>query len=142
MVTLKPISFQHFNQIIDIYAQGIATGIATFQNSANLEWSEWDKSHLQNCRIGAFEENIMLGWAALTPVSNRCVYEGVAEVSIYIASLYRGKGIGKMILSEIIIESEKNGIWTLDEVAAAGNQPVSTKALAAITDWLGIEIPF
>lgn len=113
MITLKPLSFQHFNQIIDIYGQGVATGIATFQNSANLEWSEWDKSHLQNCRIGAFEENVMLGWAALTLVSNRCVYEGVAEVSIYIASLYRGKGVGKMILSEIITESEKNGIWTL-----------------------------
>ena len=109
---IKKIKAAHYTQIAAIYLQGIATGLATFQTEAP-DWETWDKSHLPNCRIAAFENNQMAGWAALSPVSSRCVYTGVAEVSIYIAENFRGKGVGKILLSELIEESEAAGLWTL-----------------------------
>jgi len=102
----------NYPQVADIYLQGIATGIATFQTKAT-DWETWDKSHLSNCRIAAFAGNQMAGWAALSPVSNRCVYAGVAEVSIYIAENFRGKGVGKYLLLKLIEDSEVVGLWTL-----------------------------
>ena len=101
-----------YPQIVAIYLQGIATSNATFQTEAT-DWETWDKSHLHNCRIVAFEGNKMAGWAALSPVSSRCVYAGVAEVSIYIAQNFRGKGVGKYLLSKLIEKSEVAGLWTL-----------------------------
>lgn len=95
-----------------IYEEGIATGNATFQTTAP-GWQEWDNAHLQTCRIIAIENNNILGWAALTPVSSRCVYAGVAEVSVYVAASARGKNIGSLLLQELINQSEQNGIWTL-----------------------------
>ena len=106
------IEAEHYPQVTAIYLQGIATGIATFQTEAT-DWETWDKGHLPNCRIAAFEGNKMAGWAALSPVSSRCVYAGVAEVSIYIAENFRGKGVGKILLSKLIEESEAAGLWTL-----------------------------
>ena len=106
------IDAQHYPQVVAIYLQGIATGIATFQTEAT-EWEAWDKGHLPDCRIAAFEGSQMAGWAALSPVSSRCVYAGVAEVSIYIAEHFRGKGIGKYLLLKLIEESEAAGLWTL-----------------------------
>ena len=102
----------HYPQIAAIYLKGIATGNATFQTEAP-DWDTWDKNHLLHSRLAAFVENEMAGWAALSPVSSRCVYAGVAEVSIYIADKYRGKGIGKILFSQLIKESEDNGLWTL-----------------------------
>jgi len=109
---IKNIEAQDYPQVAAIYSAGIATGMATFQTEAT-SWEEWDKSHLKDCRIVVFENGQMAGWAALTPVSNRCVYAGVAEVSIYIAESFRGKGIGKLLLLQLIDESEKIGLWTL-----------------------------
>ncbi len=111
---------QDYFQVAEIYKQGIDTGIATFQNDIP-EWESWDKSHLPNCRIAIFEGSEMAGWAALTPVSGRCVYAGVAEVSIYIASNFRGKGIGEFLLNRLIEESEKEGLWTLQSGIFAEN---------------------
>ena len=102
----------NYPQVADIYLQGIATGLATFQTEA-ADWETWDKSHLPNCRIAAYDGNQMAGWAALSPVSSRCVYAGVAEVSIYIAENFRGKGVGKYLLLKLIEESEAAGLWTL-----------------------------
>lgn len=103
----------HYSAVKEIYEKGIATGNATFQAEAP-SWEEWDKSHLQNCRLVAIDENdIVMGWAALTPVSGRCVYAGVAEVSVYIHPHYQRSGIGKKLLEELIHESEKQNLWTL-----------------------------
>jgi L-amino acid N-acyltransferase YncA len=109
---IKPIQENNYPSIAEIYLQGIATGHATFQTEAP-EWEAWDKSHLPFCRLAAFDGVDMLGWAAVSPVSSRCVYSGVAEVSIYVASNARGKGIGKKIFTQLIKESEENGLWTL-----------------------------
>ena len=102
----------HWEAVRSIYQQGIDTGNATFQTSAP-DWNEWNNGHLQTCRIIALNNDSVLGWAALTPVSGRCVYAGVAEVSVYVAEGSRGKNIGNMLLKELISESEKNNIWTL-----------------------------
>jgi L-amino acid N-acyltransferase YncA len=111
-MNIKNIQENNYTAIAEIYLQGIATGHATFQTEVPA-WHEWDKSHLSFCRLAAFENDKMLGWAALSPVSSRCVYGGVAEVSIYVATGARGKGIGKKLFAQLIKESEENGLWTL-----------------------------
>lgn len=95
-----------------IYLEGIATGNATFEQTAP-DWEQWDAAHLRTCRIVAREGEEILGWAALSPVSNRCVYAGVAEVSIYVAATARGRGIGAKLISRLVVDSEAEGIWTL-----------------------------
>lgn len=95
-----------------IYEEGIATGQATFQRQAP-EWDEWNNDHLKHSRIVVKEDGQVLGWAALTAVSGRCVYAGVGEVSVYVSTKARGKGLGKQLLQKLIEESEANDIWTL-----------------------------
>jgi len=106
----------------EIYEEGIATGNATFQQSAPT-WEEWNNSHLAHSRIVAKEGDNILGWAALTPVSGRCVYAGVAEVSVYVSDKARGKGLGKQLLQKLIEESEANNIWTLQAGIFPENTP-------------------
>ncbi len=103
----------HYPAVKEIYELGIATGNATFQTEAP-PWDEWDKNHLRYCRLLAMDEHdIVMGWAALTPVSGRCVYAGVAEVSVYIHPHHQGKGVGKNIMEALIRESEEQNLWTL-----------------------------
>jgi L-amino acid N-acyltransferase YncA len=111
-MTIQPLTIAHYPSVKKIYEQGIATGQATFQTTAT-EWEEWDQSHLPHSRIVAIENDEVIGWAALTPVSGRCVYAGVAEISVYIDERYRGRGIGKILLQHLIAESEAHNIWTL-----------------------------
>ncbi len=103
---------QHWEAVKTIYEEGIATGNATFQTAAP-SWQQWDNAHVKTCRLIATANNEVLGWAALTPVSSRCVYAGVAEVSVYVAANARGKNIGSLLLQELINQSEQNDIWTL-----------------------------
>ncbi len=99
--------------VLKIYSEGIESGNATFETSVPGE-EEWDKIHLTNCRLVARSGEDIIGWAALSPVSGRCTYSGVAEVSLYVTAGATGKGVGKVLLSELVKESEKTGIWTLD----------------------------
>jgi L-amino acid N-acyltransferase YncA len=117
---IVPMTQQHWESVRKIYAQGIATGNATFEQTVP-EWAEWDARHLPSCRLVALLEAKVVGWAALNRVSTRRVYEGVAEVSIYIAEQAQGQGIGKQLLAALIAESEKNGIWTLQAGILAEN---------------------
>ncbi|PIQ21523.1 MAG: N-acetyltransferase [Cytophagales bacterium CG18_big_fil_WC_8_21_14_2_50_42_9] len=109
---IVPMLPQHWQAVKTIYLEGIATGQATFQTEAP-SWEDWDQAHLSYCRLVAVEDNKVLGWVALSPVSSRCVYAGVAEVSIYIGQHHRGKRVGLQLLQSVISESEKHNIWTL-----------------------------
>ncbi|MBP6016937.1 MAG: N-acetyltransferase [Candidatus Promineofilum sp.] len=94
-----------------IYEEGIATGQATFETAAP-EWAAWDAARLTAGRLVARRHGVV-GWAALSPVSSRAVYCGVAEVSIYVAATVRGQGIGRALLAALIESSETAGLWTL-----------------------------
>ncbi len=111
-ISIVPLGDHHWDAVRSIYLQGIATGNATFQQTAP-DWKEWDAAHLQTCRMVARSEQEIVGWAALSPVSSRPVYRGVAEVSIYVAEAARGRGVGASLMARLIVESEAAGIWTL-----------------------------
>jgi len=97
----------------EIYLEGIATGDATFETDAP-GWEKWDRDHLRDGRLVARgEDGRVIGWAALSPVSGRRVYAGVAEVSVYVAASVRGQGVGQALLNALVEASEHQGIWTL-----------------------------
>ncbi|SHG72171.1 GNAT family N-acetyltransferase [Flagellimonas flava] len=99
-------------QVSNIYAEGIATGFATFEQDVP-DYDQWDQAHIKSCRLVVEDEGCILGWAALSPVSSRCVYGGVAEVSVYVGAKSRGKGVGQLIMKELIAQSEDAGFWTI-----------------------------
>lgn len=101
-----------WEQVRAIYLEGIATGQATFETEAP-GWEQWDAGHLSDCRLVARADGGILGWAALSPVSRRTVYAGVAEVSVYVSAGARGNGIGDALLAALIAASEQQGVWTL-----------------------------
>ena len=119
---MKP---EHWPGVREIYREGIATGNATFATDLpDLE--KWNSAHLQDCRLVACKRDQVLGWAALSPVSARRVYAGVAEVSVYVAAAARGRGVGKSLLKALIQESEAKGVWTLQ----AGIFPENSASIA------------
>jgi phosphinothricin acetyltransferase len=95
-----------------IYREGIETGDATFETEVP-PWEAWDASHRPDCRMVVEEGGRMLGFAALSPVSDRCVYGGVAESSVYVAASARGRGVGTLLMRALIDASEDAGLWTL-----------------------------
>ena len=106
---MQPEDWQRVKQI---YELGIATGNATFETSAP-SYESWDSAHLNFGRLVCTINEKIVGWTAISAVSSRCVYGGVAEVSIYVDENFRGKGVGKNLLSTLISDSEAKGIWTL-----------------------------
>lgn len=111
-MTIRAMAPADWSEVVEIYREGIATGHATFNTEAP-SWEDWDRGHLADCRLVAAEGGGVLGWAALSPVSDRCVYAGVAEVSVYVAGRARGRGIGRALLAALIEASEARGIWTV-----------------------------
>ncbi len=101
-----------WKEVARIYSAGIATRNATFEKLVP-DRKDWDRVHRKDCRLIARLGASIVGWAALSDVSGRCVYSGVAEVSIYGDPEYKGQGIGDKLLKKLIIESEAHGIWTL-----------------------------
>ncbi len=122
---IEPMQSGHWPEVADIYRAGIATGEATFETAVPL-FEQWDRGHLSVARLIARRGGEIVGWAALSPVSQRSVYAGVAEVSVYVAAASRGCGVGKKLLAALIDESERNGIWTLQ----AGIFPENTASIA------------
>lgn len=109
-----------WEQVRAIYLEGIATGNATFETAAPA-WETWSASHLDVCRLIARAGEMVCGWAALGRISARRVYAGVAEVSLYVAAISRGHGVGRALLERLIVESERSGIWTLQAGIMAEN---------------------
>ncbi|HMF57756.1 MAG TPA: GNAT family N-acetyltransferase [Pyrinomonadaceae bacterium] len=103
---------EDWEQVRSIYVEGIATGYATFETEAPA-WERWDMSHLPFARLVARDGNAIKGWAALSPISSRTVYAGVAEVSVYVGHAFRGAHVGRALLEALIKASEHGGIWTL-----------------------------
>ncbi len=124
-MTIEPLQHTHYADVSRIYLEGIATGQATFETEAP-SWEKWDNGHTQHSRFVAVENGEVLGWAALSPASGRCVYAGVAEVSVYIGTNHRGKGVGAILMEHLIKSSEENEIWTLQ----AGIFPENEASLA------------
>jgi phosphinothricin acetyltransferase len=105
----------------EIYEEGIAGGKATFEIYAP-SWDAWNRARLRECRLVARSGDGVVGWVALSPVSERAVYRGVAELSIYVASAARGRGVGRTLLNRLIADSEVAGIWTLQAGVLAENE--------------------
>jgi L-amino acid N-acyltransferase YncA len=120
---IYPFTPDDWPQAREIYLQGIATGVATFETEAPT-WNGWDAAHLPFARMTARQTGggMVLGWAALSLVSSRAVYRGVAEVSVYVRNLARGQGVGRALLDALVAESEKHNIWTLQASIFASNE--------------------
>ncbi len=116
--------------MLAIYRAGIDTGDASFETAVPA-WSDWDAGHLPDHRFVALEpeDGGVLGWVALSPVSGRCVYAGVAEESVYVRPDAAGRGVGTALLREVIASSERAGLWTLQ----TGIFPENTASLALHT---------
>lgn len=111
-IEIKAMTPEAWPDVARIYESGIATKNATFQTEAPA-WEAWDVAHRKDCRLLALLDGRVIGWAALSNVSSRCVYSGVAELSLYIDSDFRGKGIGNQLMQALVQESEAQGVWTL-----------------------------
>ncbi|WP_034259822.1 GNAT family N-acetyltransferase [Altibacter lentus] len=102
----------HFPAVAEIYKEGLATGLASFETTVP-SWDAWNEKFLDRCRFVLTNNDVVLGWCALSPVSKRVVYSGVAENTIYISPKHQGKGLGRRLLLHLIENSEANGFWTL-----------------------------
>jgi phosphinothricin acetyltransferase len=112
-VAIAALRAADWDDVSRIYAEGIATRLATFETEVPA-WEEWDRAHLPGHRLVARDGGRVVGWAALAPVSSRCVYAGVAEVSVYVAADARGRGVGTALLAALVESSEAGGLWTLE----------------------------
>ena len=119
--TITPMQAADWPQVSAIYNEGILTGNATFETSIPT-WEKWDAGHLPSPRLVARAAETVLGWAALSPVSSREVYAGVAEVSVYVGERFRGQAVGAALLAALIEQSEQLGIWTLQAAIFPENQ--------------------
>ena len=110
-----------WTDVARIYEEGIQTGNATFETEVP-QWEEWDAGHLEACRLVMEEDGVIVGWAALSAVSRRQVYRGVAEHSIYVADSARGRGVGTELLGALVADSEEAGFWTLQTAIFPENE--------------------
>jgi len=119
-VTLREMVADDWHRVADIFDEGLATGLATFETDVPT-WESWDDAHLPSCRLVAEAAGMIVGWAALSGVSDRCVYGGVAETSVYVDDEARGRGVGTLLLERLVAASEAAGLWTLQAGIFAEN---------------------
>jgi phosphinothricin acetyltransferase len=134
VLVVEPLREEHWRDVARIYAEGIATGNATLETEVP-EWDAWDADHLVEHRFVALDEGRVAGWAAVSPVSGRCVYGGVVEVSVYVAADARGRGVGRALLERLVESTEQAGIWTIE----AGILP-ENEASVRLHKQLGFEL--
>jgi phosphinothricin acetyltransferase len=120
-VAIEPLRPEHWSDVSRIYADGIATGHATFETDVP-SWEHWDAAHLPSHRFVAIDEERVLGWVAVSPVSSRCVYAGVVENSVYVDAAARGRGVGRALLEALVASTEADGIWTIQTGVFPENQ--------------------
>jgi phosphinothricin acetyltransferase len=111
--TIEGLKPEHWPGVARVYGDGISSGHATFETDVP-SWEDWDSSHLPDHRLVALRDGEVVGWAAVSPVSDRCVYGGVVESSVYVAEVARGRGVGRRLLEELITSTEAAGIWTIE----------------------------
>ncbi len=111
-IAVRPLLKSDWDAVSNIYREGIATGMATFETVCP-DWNQWHKKYLTSCRIVALYGGDVVGFGVLAPVSKRAVYKGVAEVSVYVSPEFWGKQIGETVLRTLIEKSESEGLWTL-----------------------------
>lgn len=121
-LTVRPLRPGDWPAVAAIYEEGLASGLATFEVQVP-SWEEWDAGHLPAPRLVAEVEGGVVGWAALSPVSRRAVYRGVAEVSLYVAAGARRRGVGRTLLDELWRRAGEAGLWTLQATIFARNAP-------------------
>lgn len=122
---VRPLRPEDFPAVAAIFAEGIATGLATFETEVP-GWEEWDAAHLAEHRFVAEDEAGVAGWVAVVPYSRRAVYRGVGEESVYVAERARGRGVGRTLLEAVIASARTRGLWTLQ----AGIFPENGASLA------------
>ena len=111
-VTISDLRPAHWPEVARIYADGIATGNATFETEVP-NWERWDGAHLGEHRFVALRDDVVVGWVAVTPVSDRCACGGVVENSVYVDEHLHGHGVGRLLLERLIASTEAVGIWTI-----------------------------
>ena len=112
-VHVVPMTADHADAVLAVFAEGIATGHATFQSEPPT-WADFDAGHRADLRIAAVDgAGAVLGWAAVSPVSGRCVYAGVVELSLYVAAAARGRGVGRLLLDALLTSAAAAGVWTV-----------------------------
>jgi L-amino acid N-acyltransferase YncA len=119
-IAVRDLRPEDWPQVAAIYEDGIRTGNATFETGVP-SWEAWDAGHSEH-RLVAEIEGKVAGWAALSLYSDRCCYRGVAENSVYVGEWARGRGVGRVLLEELIARSEADGIWTLQAGVFPENQ--------------------
>ncbi len=125
-VRLAPMTEAYADDVLRIYGHGIASGVATFQSDVPT-WTEFDAGHLPEHRLVALgEDDAVLGWVAVSPVSGRCVYSGVVEHSVYVDPAARGRGVGRTLLEALLVSARDGGVWTVQ----SGVFPQNTASLA------------
>ena len=120
-VSIEPLEPKHWTEIERIYGEGIATGHATFETQVP-GWESWEAGHLAEHRFVAVRDGAVVGFVAVSAVSDRCVYGGVVENSVYVAEAARGAGVGRLLLERLIASTEAAGIWTIQSGIFPGNE--------------------
>ncbi len=134
-VAIGAMDERRWDRVRAIYRAGVDTGHATFAASPPASWEAWQRDHLNEFSVVAIEGDSVIGWASLAPVSGRCVYSGVAEVSVYVDPAAAGRGVGTQVLAALIERSESRNVWTLQVGIFPGN-----KASVALHEGLAFEV--
>jgi L-amino acid N-acyltransferase YncA len=121
-VEVRDLRPEEWAEVARIYAEGIATGNATFETDVP-SWAAWDAGHLAEHRFLAERDGRVVGWIALSPASRRPCYAGVAEISVYVAEAARGNGVGTELLAAVVASAERDGLWTLQTSVFPENEP-------------------
>ncbi len=111
-IVLGELRPEHWQEVARIYADGIKTGNATFETDVP-SWEQWDRTHVAEHRFVALRDGAVVGWVAVSPVSDRCAYGGVVENSLYVDERAHGQGVGRLLLERLIASTEHAGIWTI-----------------------------